>query len=318
MSESMSDQSVGNDYDSPSETESAIQAGLQKMMQLLGSEAGSELDVTSEEEDESDEEDGAQQAAAAAVALKNAQSTAMDRITAKFKVSHRYPFFDTQTLTFPFALEIPDPGNDLARELQFYKQSLWAANEARNLFSAEKKPFFRPDDFFAEMVKSDTHMERIRTKLLDEAAGIEKSEQAKKLRLAKKFGKSVQVAKIQERQKEKKALNDKVKEFRKKRKGDTNADGDDNDEFDVSLDQNPAKRQRLDNKDKPRMRRDARDKKFGRPTSSKRPKENTRESTNDLFSKPKKGGGGRTKSVGSSRKKGSAPRPGKSKRQSRR
>ena len=64
-------------------------------------------------------------------------------------------------------------------------------------------------------VKSDTHMERIRTKLLDEAAGIEKSEQAKKLRLAKKFGKSVQVAKIQERQKEKKALNDKVKEFRK-------------------------------------------------------------------------------------------------------
>ena len=75
MSESMSDQSVGNDYDSPSETESAIQAGLQKMMQLLGSEAaGSDLDVTSEEDDESDEEDGAQQAAAAAVALKNAQS----------------------------------------------------------------------------------------------------------------------------------------------------------------------------------------------------------------------------------------------------
>ena len=44
----------------------------------------------------------------------------MDRITAKFKVSHRYPFFDTQTLTFPFALEIPDPGNDLARELQLF------------------------------------------------------------------------------------------------------------------------------------------------------------------------------------------------------
>jgi rRNA-processing protein EBP2 len=30
-------------------------------------------------------------------------------------------------------------------------------------------PFTRPNDYYAEMVKSDEHMERIRTKLVDEA-----------------------------------------------------------------------------------------------------------------------------------------------------
>lgn len=65
------------------------------------------------------------------------------------------------------------------------------------------------------MIKSDTHMERIRSRLLDEAAGIKASEEAKKLRHAKKFGKSVQEAKLLERNKEKKAMGDKVREFKK-------------------------------------------------------------------------------------------------------
>ena len=58
-------------------------------------------------------------------------------------------------------------------------------------------------------------MERIRSRLLDEAAGMKASEEAKKLRHMKKFGKSVQHAKLAERQKEKKAMGEKVKEFRK-------------------------------------------------------------------------------------------------------
>ena len=96
-----------------------------------------------------------------------------------------------------------------------YKQSLWAANEARRLFTAADKPFGRPSDFFAEMVKTDDHMERVRQRLVDEASGIKASEEAKKQRHLKKFGKQVQVAKLQERQREKKGLAEKVKEFKK-------------------------------------------------------------------------------------------------------
>jgi rRNA-processing protein EBP2 len=80
---------------------------------------------------------------------------------------------------------------------------------------AASKPFTRPDDYFAEMVKSDDHMERIRQKLLDESASIKASEEAKRQRQLKKFGKKVQVARQLERQKEKKALDEKVKAFKK-------------------------------------------------------------------------------------------------------
>jgi hypothetical protein len=63
--------------------------------------------------------------------------------------------------------------------------------------------FSRPADYFAEMVKSDEHMGKIKQKLIDEAAGKKASAEARKQRDLKKFGKQVQVAKMQERAKEK-------------------------------------------------------------------------------------------------------------------
>jgi rRNA-processing protein EBP2 len=98
-----------------------------------------------------------------------------------------------------------------------YKQSLWAAQHAYKLFKAASAPFTRPADYYAEMLKSDDHMERIRQKLLDESASIKASETAKKQRHLKKFGKQVQVEKLKEREKSKKDLNDRVKEFKKSR-----------------------------------------------------------------------------------------------------
>ena len=74
-----------------------------------------------------------------------------------------------------------------------YKQSLWAAQHAYKLFKASNIPFTRPSDYYAEMLKTDDHMEKIRQKLLDESAGIKASEAAKKQRSLKKFGKQVQV-----------------------------------------------------------------------------------------------------------------------------
>lgn len=70
-------------------------------------------------------------------------------------------------------------------------------------------------DYFAEMVKSDAHMERIRQKLLDETAGIKKGEQAKRQRELKKFGKQVQVEKLKEREKGKKDMQDKLKSLKR-------------------------------------------------------------------------------------------------------
>lgn len=71
--------------------------------------------------------------------------------------------------------------------------------------------FTRPNDYFAEMVKADEHMGRIKAKLVEEAAGKKASAEARKQRDLKKFGKQVQVAKLQEREKEKRSTLEKIK-----------------------------------------------------------------------------------------------------------
>ncbi|KAF8755019.1 Eukaryotic rRNA processing protein EBP2 [Rhizoctonia solani] len=127
-----------------------------------------------------------------------------------------------------------------------FKQALDTANTARAKFAAAKLPFSRPSDYFAEMVKSDSHMERIRQRLLDERAGIQKSETAKKQRELKKIGKQVQVEKLKEREKGKKELNERVKGLKRKRGG--ALDATDGEAFDVAVEDaiadRPAKRAR--------------------------------------------------------------------------
>ena len=92
-----------------------------------------------------------------------------------------------------------------------YKQALHGANAARSLAAVHKLPFTRPTDYFAEMVKSDSHMERIRQRLLDEKASIKKSEDARREREGKKFGKQVQVEKLKERERSKKEMEERIK-----------------------------------------------------------------------------------------------------------
>jgi rRNA-processing protein EBP2 len=99
--------------------------------------------------------------------------------------------------------------------LAFYAQSLFAVKEARKQLKAEGAPFTRPTDYFAEMVKADEHMAKIKAKLIDEAASKKASAEARKQRDLKKFGKQVQVAKLQERQKETKQTMEKIKTLKR-------------------------------------------------------------------------------------------------------
>jgi hypothetical protein len=92
-----------------------------------------------------------------------------------------------------------------------YKQALHGAKAARALAAEHSLPFTRPDDFFAEMVKTDAHMERIRQRLLDESAGIAKSEARRREREGKKIGKQVQLEKLKERERSKKDMDERLK-----------------------------------------------------------------------------------------------------------
>lgn len=87
---------------------------------------------------------------------------------------------------------------------------------AETLFNRADLPFHRPTDYFAEMVKTDAHMAKIRQGLLDEQAGMKASEEARKLRDAKKFGKKVQHERLRERERDKKAVGDKLESLKKR------------------------------------------------------------------------------------------------------
>ncbi len=96
-----------------------------------------------------------------------------------------------------------------------YKQALHSAQTARTLAAKHNFPFTRPSDYFAEMVKSDAHMERIRQRLLNESATIKKSEEKRKEREGKKFGKQVQLEKLKEREKSKKEMEERLKNLKR-------------------------------------------------------------------------------------------------------
>lgn len=133
---------------------------------------------------------------------------------------NKHPFDESQAITYhtKVATEITDLNDDIQRELQFVKQALDAATEGKKKLLALKVPFSRPADYFAEMVKSDAHMEKLRLKLVEEATEKKAKEEARKQRQLRKFGKQVQHETLQQRQKDKRETLEKIKSLKRQRK----------------------------------------------------------------------------------------------------
>ncbi|KEF53110.1 uncharacterized protein A1O9_11018 [Exophiala aquamarina CBS 119918] len=226
----------------------------------------------------------------------------------------RTPFHIHNSLisTLPSANEtIPDPNDDLTRELEFYRIARDAAVQGRSLLQKEKVPFTRPTDYFAEMVKTDEHMGKIKKKMYNDAAGKKASQEARKLRDAKKFGKAVQVAKEQERAKEKRNTLDKIKELKRKRKGqDTGKvhEGGDTDIFQsIAVEDGPAKdRSGRERGAGPNPKRQKREQKYGFGGKKRFSKSGDAVSSGDIrgFSASKMKGKGKPTRLGKSRRAG--------------
>ncbi|KAK3716742.1 hypothetical protein QZH41_018226 [Actinostola sp. cb2023] len=149
--------------------------------------------------------------------------------------------------------------DDFKREMIFYKQAQQAIKTVIPKLHSLGVVTKRPEDYFAEMVKTDEHMQRVRSKLLNQQQVMERSEKMKKIREMKKFGKKVQHDVLQKRQKEKKEMIESVKKYRKgKRKCKQTAPEFMKDkDFDVNADKGQDKRFGKSNK------RKSKDKKFG-------------------------------------------------------
>lgn len=230
---------------------------------------------------------------------KAALKQAVDTI--KLKSSN---FYNHLSITSTDPMVLKDIYDDFERELAFYKQGQTAAADARKKLRTEKIPFTRPTDFFAEMVKSDEHMERLRMKLIDEETAKKAGQEARRQRELKKFGKKVQHARLQERQKEKRETLDRIKALKRKRG--TGGDMTSNEEFDIALEEAASS---SSNKTKG-AKRQAKDAKYGHGGKKRFKNSNDAESTADMSGFSSK------KMKASSR--GKVNRPGKSKRANRR
>ncbi|KAJ5218811.1 rRNA-processing protein EBP2 [Penicillium cinerascens] len=221
-------------------------------------------------------------------------------------ITSQTPFSEHNSLVSQEPIEVEDPNDDLNRELAFYKVCQAAAISARGLLKKEGISFTRPGDYFAEMVKNDEHMDKIKKKLYDEAAGKKAAAEARRQRDLKKFGKQVQVAKLQQRAKEKRETLDKITALKKKRKADTSAPTDDaNDLFDVAIEDTdkPDRKRGRGAGDGPNNKRQKRDQKFGFGGKKRFSKSGDAASSGDMRSFSQK-----------KMKAGGAKRPGKSKR----
>ncbi|SCU99607.1 LAME_0G04214g1_1 [Lachancea meyersii CBS 8951] len=189
--------------------------------------------------------------------------------------------------------------DDTERELAFYKQSLNAVLQAKQKLQALKVPFKRPLDYFAEMVKSDEHMDKLKTKLVSEASDRKAREDARKQRQLKKFGKQVQVATLQKRQKEKKETLDRIKSLKQKRKHNEIDEG----AFDVGIEE-AAGPEKSEKRHKPNGKRLAKDAKYGSGGMKRFKRKNDANSSNDVsgFSTRKMKGNGKPSRPGKSRR----------------
>ncbi|XP_068675751.1 probable rRNA-processing protein EBP2 [Montipora foliosa] len=207
--------------------------------------------------------------------------------------------------------------DDFQREMRFYKQAQVAMRKGLNKLKQLGIPSKRPEDYFAEMLKTDDHMQRVRGRLLSKQQAMERSEKAKKQREMKKFGKKVQREVLQKRQQEKKAMMEAVKGMKKEGKHSAHPDlAGDKDEFQIQTERGSSsimqgkvvKRGRS-------AKRKGKDAKFGLGGKKSGMKRNTTQSFSDVssFNSAKHSKMPRAK-AGKMGKKRKNVRPGKSRR----
>ncbi|KAJ4509821.1 rRNA-processing protein EBP2 [Exophiala dermatitidis] len=266
--ESFSGGSDSEDEDDEKDNKDGIIPQPAQPADASASEAENESDVPLSDLEDEDLEDTIPHQR---LTINNGPALVASRNRVAVVKSSKTPFHYHNSLvvsTLPPAEEaIPDPNDDLTRELEFYRIAREGAVAGRALLKKEGVPFSRPNDYFAEMVKSDEHMGKVKKKMYDDAAAKKAAEEARKLRDAKKFGKQVQVAKEQERAREKRNTLDKIKELKRKRKGqDTGkVTEDDNDLFQsIDVENGPAKdRAGRERGPGPNAKRQKRDQKYG-------------------------------------------------------
>lgn len=105
--------------------------------------------------------------------------------------------------------------NDFRRETMFHRQAQGAVMDGIARLKKLGIPTSRPEDYFAEMAKSDEHMQKVRENLMKRQAIAQRSEKVRQLRQQKKVSKQMQVEATLKKHAEKRKMLEEVKKYRK-------------------------------------------------------------------------------------------------------
>lgn len=276
---------------------------------FAGDDRGASDSEEDEDEDEEAEaeverqlvEDKLREEAAAKNATENKgvyQREAIAALVAEWDGERALPWVEhLDTCAAP--LELDSVHDDLKREVAFYNNTVASVRLAKERLKREGVAYKRPEDYFAEMLKSDAHMAKVKDKLIYEQKKIAAVEERKKSQAHRKVAKELQAEKVKQRTQQKKDTLDAVKQWKKRKAGDSKGlqDTDDQQLEDIMRGDGDVnafgKRKRgadggNDRRDskKPRVHvnkgRETRDKKYGFGGKKRGLKHNSRESTNDM------------------------------------
>jgi rRNA-processing protein EBP2 len=136
------------------------------------------------------------------------KSTELDALTKKLKGQFynrlnsrklikrqgKVPFIEHMSIINETTVVLPENNQvhkDLRRELCFYNSTLQDTKNAIAMLIQSGVKIGRPDDYFAEMMKSDEHMRKIKSKILKQGEKIKQFEEKKLRTDNKKFRKFI-------------------------------------------------------------------------------------------------------------------------------
>lgn len=196
--------------------------------------------------------------------------------------------------------ETVDVHDDLKRELQFYNMALECVHEGRIRCEENKVAFSRPDDFFAEMVKTDDHMAKVKDRLIFETKKMDAFEKRKANKEQMLRAKESHSHRLMEKAKAKRKHMQNVDEWAKNAALNRVGGGRVHDDDDQYLD-----RFNGGGKSKKRM---AMDRKYGHGGKKGRFKQNDKKSMNDMSGFNPRGQGSMAKRTGGTKRKGKRAR----------
>ena len=118
-------------------------------------------------------------------------------------MSTQMQWIETLDLYGPTYIDGLKPEDSAELEKKMYEAAVISVKEGYRRLAALKVPASRRADYFAEMLKDDKQMTKIRTQLVTAQQRIEAVESRKKKQAQRKFSKQLRAAKIEKRKEEK-------------------------------------------------------------------------------------------------------------------